>query len=49
MLVDVVGGEVRFRHTLMRSAIDQSMTAADQRAAHAALAQVLAVGRERAG
>ena len=46
MLVDVVGGEVRFRHTLMRSAIHQSMTAADQRAAHAALAQVLAVGQE---
>jgi tetratricopeptide (TPR) repeat protein len=40
MLADVVGSEVRFRHTLMRSAIHQSMTAADQRAAHAALAQI---------
>jgi hypothetical protein len=46
MLVDVVGTEVRFRHTLMRSAIHQSMTAADQRAAHAVLAQVLPGGQE---
>jgi len=46
MLVDVVGTEVRFRHTLMRSAIHQSMTAADQRAAHAVLAQVLPAGQE---
>lgn len=46
MLVDVVGTEVRFRHTLMRSAIAQSMTAADQRAAHAVLAQVLPPGQE---
>jgi DNA-binding CsgD family transcriptional regulator len=46
MLVDVVGSEVRFRHTLMRSAIHQSMTAADQRAAHAALAQILPAGQE---
>ena len=46
MLVYVVGTEVRFRHTLMRSAIHQSMTAADQRAAHAALAQVLPAGQE---
>jgi DNA-binding CsgD family transcriptional regulator len=41
MLVDVLGTEVRFRHQLMRSAIHQSMTAADRRAAHAALAAVL--------
>ena len=46
MLVDVVGAEVRFRHPLMRSAIHQSMTAADQRAAHAVLAQVLPAGQE---
>ena len=46
MLVDVIGAEVRFRHPLMRSAIHQSMTAADRRAAHAALAQVLPVGQE---
>jgi len=46
MLVDVVGAEVRFRHTLMRSAIHQSMTAADQRAAHAVLARVLPAGQE---
>lgn len=46
MLVDVVGAEVRFRHPLMRSAIHQSMTAADRRAAHAALAQVLPADQE---
>jgi DNA-binding CsgD family transcriptional regulator len=46
MLVDVMGAEVRFRHPLMRSAIHQSMTAADQRAAHAVLAQVLPDGQE---
>jgi len=46
MLVDVTGAEVRFRHPLMRSAIHQSMTAADQRAAHAVLAQVLPDGQE---
>lgn len=46
MLVEVVGTEVRFRHTLMRSAIHQSMTAADQRAAHAVLARVLPAGQE---
>jgi DNA-binding NarL/FixJ family response regulator len=46
MLVDVVGTEVRFRHALMRSAIHQSMTAADQRAAHAVLAQVLPASQE---
>jgi DNA-binding CsgD family transcriptional regulator len=46
MLVDVVGTEVRFRHTLMRSAIHQSMTAADQRAVHAVLAQVLPADQE---
>ena len=46
MLVDVAGAEVRFCHPLMRSAIHQSMTAADRRAAHAALAQVLPPGQE---
>jgi DNA-binding CsgD family transcriptional regulator len=46
MLVDVVGTEVRFRHTLMRSAIHQSMTAAEQRRAHAVLAQVLPASQE---
>jgi DNA-binding CsgD family transcriptional regulator len=46
MLVDVVGAEVRFRHPLMRSAIHQSMTGADRRAAHAALAQVLPESQE---
>jgi DNA-binding CsgD family transcriptional regulator len=46
MLVEIAGTEVRFRHTLMRSAIHQSMTAADQRAVHAVLAQVLPAGQE---
>jgi DNA-binding CsgD family transcriptional regulator len=46
MLVDVVGAEVRFRHPLMRSAVHQSMTPTDRRAAHAALAQVLPAGQE---
>jgi len=46
LLVEVAGTEVRFRHTLMRSAIHQSMTAADQRAAHAALARVLPASQE---
>jgi DNA-binding CsgD family transcriptional regulator len=46
MLVEVVGTEVRFRHPLMRSAIHQSMTAADQRTAHAVLARVLPAGQE---
>ena len=46
VLVDVAGAEVRFRHVLMRSAIHQSMTAADQRAAHAVLAQVLPAGQD---
>jgi DNA-binding CsgD family transcriptional regulator len=46
MLVDVVGAEVRFRHPLMRSAIHQSMTAADRRAAHAVLAQVLPAAQD---
>ena len=46
MLVEVPGAEVRFRHPLMRSAILQSMTATDQRAAHAALARVLPAGQE---
>jgi DNA-binding CsgD family transcriptional regulator len=45
-LVDVVGTEVRFRHTLIRSAIHQSMTAAEQRTAHAVLAQILPAGQE---
>lgn len=46
MLVDVAGAEVRFCHPLMRSAIHQSMTPADRRAAHAALAQVLPPSQE---
>jgi DNA-binding CsgD family transcriptional regulator len=46
MLVDVVGVEVRFRHPLIRSAIYQSMTAADRRAAHAVLAKVLPPSQE---
>lgn len=46
MLADVVGAEVRFRHQLMRSAIYQSMTAGDRRAADAALAQVLPADQE---
>jgi len=49
MLVDVVGAEVRFCHPLMRSAIHQSMTTAERRAAHAALAQVLPPGQEDRG
>jgi len=40
-LVDVSGTELRFGHSLMRSAIRQAMPTADRQAAHAALASVL--------
>jgi DNA-binding CsgD family transcriptional regulator len=40
-LVAVAGSELRFGHPLMRSAIQQSMSAAQRQAAHAALATVL--------
>jgi len=40
-LVNLAGTELRFRHPLMRSAIQQSMPAAARQAAHAALAAVL--------
>ncbi|WP_034263638.1 ATP-binding protein [Actinospica robiniae] len=40
-LVEVVGTELRFGHPLMRSAIQQSMSAQVRRAAHAALASAL--------
>ena len=40
-LIDVVSGRISFRHPLMRSAIVQTLSAQERRAAHAALAQVL--------
>lgn len=40
-LIDVVGTELRFRHSLMRSAIGQSVGAVDRRHAHAVLADML--------
>ena len=40
-LIDVVTGQISFRHPLMRSAIVQTLSAEERRQAHAALAQVL--------
>jgi DNA-binding CsgD family transcriptional regulator len=41
-LISVAGSTVRYRHPLMRSALDQAATAGQRRNAHLALAEVLA-------
>jgi len=41
-LVSIAGAKVHFRHPLIRSAMDQAATPAQRRAAHGALAQVVA-------
>jgi DNA-binding CsgD family transcriptional regulator/tetratricopeptide (TPR) repeat protein len=46
-LIDLVDGEVSFRHPLMRSAIQQSATMLERHAAHAALATVLEADMDR--
>ena len=46
-LIDVVTGQISFRHPLMRSAIVQTLSAEERRQAHAALAQVLSGQTDR--
>src|SRR5216683_2504092 len=41
-LISVAGSTVRYRHPLMRSAMDQAATAGQRRSAHLALAEVIA-------
>jgi DNA-binding CsgD family transcriptional regulator/tetratricopeptide (TPR) repeat protein len=40
-LISVVGSAVRYRHPLMRSALDQAATAGERRSAHLAFAEVV--------
>ena len=47
-LISVAGSTVRFRHPLMRSALDQAATAGQRRNAHLALAEVIADPDRRA-
>ncbi len=42
LILLIAGSDVRFRHPLIRSALDQAATPAQRRAAHSALAQVVA-------
>lgn len=46
-LIQLSGGSIHFRHSLIRSAIAQELTDPSRRAAHAALAHVLAHDPER--
>jgi DNA-binding CsgD family transcriptional regulator len=41
-LISIVGSTVRYRHPLMRSALDQAATAGQRRSAHLAFAEVIA-------
>lgn len=47
-LISVAGSIVRYRHPLIRSALDQSATAGQRRSAHLALAEVIADPDRRA-
>jgi DNA-binding CsgD family transcriptional regulator/tetratricopeptide (TPR) repeat protein len=47
-LISVVGSTVRYRHPLMRSALDQAATAGQRRSAHLAFAEVIADPDRRA-
>jgi DNA-binding CsgD family transcriptional regulator len=47
-LITIAGTRVRFRHPLIRSAMDQAATAGQRRAAHLALAEVIADPDRRA-
>src|ERR1700730_4656831 len=47
-LISVAGSTVRYRHPLMRSALDQAATAGQQRSAHLAFAEVIADPDRRA-
>jgi DNA-binding CsgD family transcriptional regulator len=47
-LISVAGSRVRYRHPLMRSALDQAATAGQRRNAHLALAEVIADPDRRA-
>src|SRR5216684_97214 len=47
-LISVAGSTVRYRHPLMRSALDQAATSGQRRSAHLALAEVIADPDRRA-